>query len=330
MASGTPRPAHPLGEDRLSGPQVALQGHHVSRPQTAPSRAPSRRVSWGEAADSLKGPVREADLARALPDHAPCAPSERSTDQGYYPALACGMGYDVLAIAPTSFFADYGCPYGSWRKQGPGAPGAPGDRLHLPQRARPAGVQVRRIPRVPWHAEVRVGSYHKLYFDALLAGAQPAGLSGAGGRGARPPARQGLDRLLRQPPRRVPLVFDYQGHGPEMVDHQFLRRESPLYRPVAWLERTIDGLADVILTSSTNAAEAIPPGGAAAGGWPQAPEGRRGGGGPWWRPSWTGWTYTPSTGPTRKRWPPRARYGIRRSAWWWATWGCWPSTGVAT
>ena len=116
--------------------------------------------------------------------------------------------------------------------------------------------------------------------------------------------------------RRVPLVFDYQGSlTREMVDHQFLRRESPLYRPVAWLERTIDGLADVILTSSTNAAEALLAG---AGAERRAAR---------WRPSWTGWTCTPSTGPTRRRWPPCApATASRRSAWWWATWGCWPST----
>jgi glycosyltransferase involved in cell wall biosynthesis len=81
--------------------------------------------------------------------------------------------------------------------------------------------------------------------------------------------------------RRVPLVFDYQGSlTREMIDHQFLRRESPLYRPVAWLERTIDGLADVILTSSTNAAEAILAGQSGGGELAQAPQGRRAGAGP--------------------------------------------------
>ena len=97
----------------------------------------------------------------------------------------------------------------------------------------------------------------------------------------------------------MPLVFDYQGSlAREMVDHQFLRRESPLYRPVAWLERTIDGLADVVLTSSTNAAEAI-----------LARRGRRGGPSGGAPPGRGGRTHLRPARPGGGG-RPRARYGI--------------------
>jgi glycosyltransferase involved in cell wall biosynthesis len=56
----------------------------------------------------------------------------------------------------------------------------------------------------------------------------------------------------------VPLVFDYQGSlTHEMVDHRFLAAKSPLNRPLAWLERTIERLSDLTVTSSLNAARAL-------------------------------------------------------------------------
>ena len=189
-----------------------------------------------------------------------------------------------------------------------GRRGAPGDRLHLPQRARPAGGAGATHPPRPL---ARRGAgrlhYHKLYFDALLAARS---LLASLGRVDVVHAHLHDGALIGyfvSRLRRVPLVFDYQGSlAREMVDHQFLRRESPLYRPVAWLERTIDGLADVILTSSTNAAEAILAGRGGGGGGLKLPKGGGAEGALRWRPSWTGWTYTPSTGPTRRRWPPCA------------------------
>jgi glycosyltransferase involved in cell wall biosynthesis len=59
-----------------------------------------------------------------------------------------------------------------------------------------------------------------------------------------------LRRLLQ-----VPLLFDYQGSmTSEMVDHGFLKRSSPLYRPLTTLEQTINRQADAIITSTYNAA----------------------------------------------------------------------------
>ncbi|MDQ3700359.1 MAG: glycosyltransferase [Chloroflexota bacterium] len=170
------------------------------------------------------------------------------------------MGYDILAIAPTSFFADYGC-HVRILEEGR-ALARRGHRVTVctyHNGRDPEGVRVLRMPRVPWHAEVRVGShYHKLYFDALLAARS---LTAAIGRVDVVHAHMhdgALIGYLVSRLRRVPLVFDYQGSlTREMVDHQFLRESSPWFRPVAWLEQMIERLPDAILTSSTNAADAL-------------------------------------------------------------------------
>jgi glycosyltransferase involved in cell wall biosynthesis len=164
----------------------------------------------------------------------------------------------ILKIAPTSFFADYGC------------------HVRILEEARALqrlghsvavctyhngadveGVPIVRIPRLPWHAEVRVGSHwHKLYFDMLLL------------------CRTLLRRVRERPdiihahlhegafvgylPSRlwgVPLIFDYQGSlTAEMIDHCFLRAGSVAEAPLRRLERLINRSADVIVTSSANAA----------------------------------------------------------------------------
>ncbi len=166
--------------------------------------------------------------------------------------------YRILMIAPTSFFADYGC------------------HVRILEEARvlqKLGHQVtivtyykgRNLPDlrilrtrpVPWRAEYEVGSSrHKIAFDLLLSwkaltlvlrerfdlihahlheGALIGGV---------------LSRL-----RRLPLIFDFQGSlTGEMVDHNFLNPHGPWYRPARWLERRIDHLPDAILTSSHHAA----------------------------------------------------------------------------
>lgn len=169
------------------------------------------------------------------------------------------MPYNVLAIAPTSFFADYGCHVRILEEAR--ALGRLGHNVTVctyHNGGNPEGVRVLRMPRVPWHAEVRVGShYHKLYFDALLtarslAAAGPIDLVHAH-------LHEGaligyfVSRL-----RRVPLVFDYQGSlTREMVDHQFLRKSSPFYKPMVWLERMIERLPSAIVTSTANQADTL-------------------------------------------------------------------------
>lgn len=164
-------------------------------------------------------------------------------------------------IAPTSFFADYGCHVRILEETR--ALQAFGHRVvictyhngsDLP------GLDVRRSIDVPWRKRVVVGSSrHKLYLDGVLSfevlrtalrfrpdiihahlheGALIGGV---------------LARMIRKP-----LVFDYQGSlTEEMLDHGFLRRNGRIQANLRRIERRINRLADVIVTSSDNARERL-------------------------------------------------------------------------
>jgi glycosyltransferase involved in cell wall biosynthesis len=181
-----------------------------------------------------------------------------------YPAAAPPEPSDplrVLKIAPTSFFADYGCHVRILEEtlaiQRLGARAAictyPGGRDVF-------GLDVRRSAGAPWGNGVRVGSsYHRLYLDGFL-GAQVAWTALR----FRPDlihAHLHEGALIGLPVARalgVPLVFDFQGSlTSEMLDHEFIARDSPFVRPLRWLERRINLRADLILTSSLNAAELL-------------------------------------------------------------------------
>jgi glycosyltransferase involved in cell wall biosynthesis len=164
--------------------------------------------------------------------------------------------YRVLMIAPTSFFADYGChvrileearilqqlghsvtivTYHNGR--------------NLPE------LDIRRTLPIPWRQHYEVGSSrHKLGFDALL-GMKTLQLL----------ARSRYDvihahlhegALIGQVLGGmfgVPVLFDFQGSlTEEMIDHRFLSRQSMLYPPLRRLERHIDRNSPVIFTSSAN------------------------------------------------------------------------------
>jgi glycosyltransferase involved in cell wall biosynthesis len=166
------------------------------------------------------------------------------------------LAYRVLSIAPTSFFADYGCHIRILEEAR--ALGRLGHEVTIctyHTGDNPSGVHVRRMPRVPWHAEVRVGShYHKLYFDALLA-ARSLAAAGQVDLVHAHLHEGALIGYLVSRLRRVPLVFDYQGSlTREMLDHQFLRQGGAPHRLFAWLERVIERLPDVIVTSTVNQA----------------------------------------------------------------------------
>lgn len=123
-----------------------------------------------------------------------------------------------------------------------------------------AGLDIRRSVDVPWKRGVMVGSSrHKLYFDVALAATvqrtahtfKPDIVHAHIHEGAL------LGWTVRQL-RRVPLVFDYQGSLlAEMVDHNFVRPNSPFVRPLRLLERRIDRCADAIITSSYNAEQGL-------------------------------------------------------------------------
>jgi glycosyltransferase involved in cell wall biosynthesis len=171
------------------------------------------------------------------------------------------LRYHILKIAPTPFFADYGCHVRILE-----------EARVLQQRGHQVTVAtyhtgndlpdlpIIRIPPIPWHPEVRVGSHwHKLYFDLLLLGrvlawarTHPVDIvHGHLHEGAF--VGSFLSKVTG-----APLVFDFQGSlTREMLDHNFLSHRSPLLSVFTWVERLINRLADHIITSSQNATELL-------------------------------------------------------------------------
>ena len=167
----------------------------------------------------------------------------------------------ILMIAPTSFFADYGCHVRILEEA----------RVlqRLGQRVTVVtyytgrnvdGLEIRRTPPIPWRKDYEVGSSrHKLGFDAFLGARtfltakrrKPDIIHGHLHEGAL--IGGVLGRVLG-----LPVVFDYQGSlSGEMIDHGFLDPHGQLVRTVRALERRIDRLPDEIVTSSGNAAVSL-------------------------------------------------------------------------
>ncbi len=161
-------------------------------------------------------------------------------------------------IAPTSFFADYGCHVRILEEAR--ALQRLGHRVTIVtyHTGRTIdGVEVQRIVPIPWWRDTVVGSSpQKVAFDVLL-------------------SLKALHVALRRRPdivhghlhegaligwpvsllRGVPLVFDFQGSlTSEMVDHQFLRPDGPFFKPMRRLEEFINRRPTAIITSSHHAA----------------------------------------------------------------------------
>lgn len=172
-----------------------------------------------------------------------------------------GRAYDVLMVAPTMFFADYGC-HVRILEEAVTLRGM-GHRITIlayPNGRDIAGLDVRRCWGVPFNYRVIVGSSrHKLYLDVML-------------------SLKALGTVLRHRPtvihahlhegalighvlsklRGVPLVFDFQGSmTSEMIDHHWLRRESVFYRPLRRLEWLIDRFPAAVITSTHHAADIL-------------------------------------------------------------------------
>ncbi|MCG8352610.1 MAG: glycosyltransferase family 4 protein [Chloroflexales bacterium] len=168
------------------------------------------------------------------------------------------MPYTILMIASTSFFSDYGNHVRIWEEAK--AIQKLSHRLVLSTYHNGddmPGIDIRRSWDVPWIKRAIVGSSrHKLYLDLALswrclrvglklrpdlihAHTHEAASIGAA-----------LKRLLG-----VPLLLDYQGSMTgEMLDHGFIKKNSPLYMPLVRLERFINRQADAVVTSTHNAA----------------------------------------------------------------------------
>lgn len=169
---------------------------------------------------------------------------------------------DVLAIAPTSFFGDYGChvriveEVSALQERGVRTTVAT-----YPFGRDLAGLRVIRAPRLPGQRRVNPGSsLHKLSLDAALAARGMASVLG------REPPRLlhghlhegALIGWLLSRTHRLPLVFDFQGSlTSEMMDHGFLTARSPAYRIFRWVERWVVEHADAIVTSTYHGADVL-------------------------------------------------------------------------
>jgi len=176
-------------------------------------------------------------------------------------SMARKRPYLVLKIAPTSFFADYGC------------------HVRILEEARVLhklghqvtictynngadldGLTIRRILPLPFQRSVNIGTdKQKIVMDALLAftclrvtwAIRPDVIHAHLHEGALLGWAAGLTR-------RVPLVFDFQGSmASEMVDRHFLRRDGKFFEPVRRLEALIDRLPRAIITSTQHAANLL-------------------------------------------------------------------------
>ncbi|MBI4318107.1 MAG: glycosyltransferase family 4 protein [Chloroflexi bacterium] len=169
--------------------------------------------------------------------------------------------HSVLKVAPTSFFADYGCHVRILEETF--ALQDLGSRVvvctYKSGRDIP-GIDIRRALGLPFANGIRVGSSkRKVYFDAwLYLRAMAASL------GFRPSvvhAHLHEGALIGYPISKLfhaPLIFDFQGSLTcEMVDHTFLRRDSMFYAPLRSLESVINRMATAIITSSRNAADVL-------------------------------------------------------------------------
>jgi glycosyltransferase involved in cell wall biosynthesis len=169
--------------------------------------------------------------------------------------------FRVLKVAPTSFFADYGCHVRILEEaRSLQRLGSAVRVCTYPAGRDVTGVTTVRSMGLPRGGVIRVGSSrHKFYLDALLTSAafrqtlafQPDVIHGHLHEGA-------LIGLLVARAFRRPLVFDFQGSlTAEMIDHGFLSGGSRLYRPLRRIEQTVCHMADVVITSSLAAADRL-------------------------------------------------------------------------
>ncbi|CAN5126802.1 glycosyltransferase family 4 protein [soil metagenome] len=162
-------------------------------------------------------------------------------------------------VAPTSFFADYGCHVRILEEihalQARGhtvrlATYHNGDNL--------PGIDIRRTVDLPWRTRLMVGSSrHKIYLDAALffetlrqaLSFRPDIIHAHLHEGAL--IGSVIGRVLHKP-----VIFDYQGSlSEEMLDHHFIRPGGLREKLVRRVERVIDRMASVIVPSGTAAEE---------------------------------------------------------------------------
>jgi glycosyltransferase involved in cell wall biosynthesis len=202
-------------------------------------------------------PLRGDGQHNQLPMNRPPVPTLTPPAAAVTPGDPVARPYRVLMIAPTSFFADYGCHVRILEevriltRMGHQVTVA---TYHNGRNV--PGLNIQRTLSIPWRRDYEVGSSrHKLAFDVLLGLKTVELLARRQFDVIHAHLHEGalighvLGRLFR-----VPVVFDFQGSlTEEMIDHHFLQRDSRLYTPLRRLEEWIDTTSPVIFTSSANA-----------------------------------------------------------------------------
>jgi len=160
-------------------------------------------------------------------------------------------------IAPTSFFADYGCHVRILeetrvlQKMGHKVTiVAYRNGNDLP------GLDIRRTLPIPWRTDYEVGSSrHKIGFDFLLGLKTLQLLAFNRYDVIHAHLHEGaLIGLVLGKLFNIPVVFDLQGSlTEEMIDHNFLQRDSAIYKPLRRLEEWIVRASPAIFTSSAHA-----------------------------------------------------------------------------
>jgi glycosyltransferase involved in cell wall biosynthesis len=167
----------------------------------------------------------------------------------------------ILSLAPTSFFNDYGC------------------HVRILEEARALqtlghtvtvvtyfkgkdvpGLEIIRTRPTPWRSHYEVGSSrHKFAFDVLLGMRLLRVLSGRKFDVIHAHLHEGaLIGSLLAKPWRTPVVFDYQGSlTDEMLQHRFIRANTPPHRFFEKLEQVINRLPNAIVTSTRSAADVL-------------------------------------------------------------------------
>lgn len=169
-----------------------------------------------------------------------------------------GERYNILMIAPTSFFADYGSHVRILEEAR--ILQRLGNRITLCTYHSGQDVDdltIERSAGLPWRKGYEIGSsWYKIAFDFLLSVKCATVV-----RRLKPDVIHAFlheGALIGYPlslVNGVPLVFDFQGSlTSEMVDHKFLRPHSLSHRLLYWLEGIIARWPQVIIANSHHAA----------------------------------------------------------------------------
>jgi glycosyltransferase involved in cell wall biosynthesis len=161
----------------------------------------------------------------------------------------------ILMLAPTVYFTDRGCLVRIYEEARALSSQGHDVRIvtyHL-GRDMP-GILTYRIPRIPWYSRLEAGpSWHKLYLDILLFFKAALLIPAFRPHLIHAHLHEGsfIGYFLKKLSG-LPLIFDYQGSlTGECIDHGFFGATSRMAALFRFIERTINGFADRIITSST-------------------------------------------------------------------------------